>query len=164
MNKRSGNSSQPQEGIFRGVLLAYFVVVLHVVLIMGLGVVMFLFGGVVAYLPWILVLASVVVAGSCYLWWKHLKKRGKSLRDMIRDPLYQGRTVEVSFLGGVVNVKLGQSQGPLTIEHTIQETPRQIVDPATQQAEELTRLAHLLKDDVITIDEYLEAKKEITGK
>jgi hypothetical protein len=41
--------------------------------------------------------------------------------------------------------------------------PRQIVDPATQREEELTRLAHLLKEDLITIDEYLKAKKELTG-
>ena len=164
MNNPAENSSQPQGGIFKGVLLAYFVLVLHVVLILGLGVLMFLFGGVVAYLPWIIALGTLVLAGSCYLWWKHLKRQGRSIRDMMRDPLFQGRTVEVSFLGGVVNVKLGQSQGPLTIEHSPQETQRQIVDPAKQQADELTRLAHLLKEDVITIDEYLQAKKEITGQ
>lgn len=164
MRNRFENSSQPRESIFRGVMLAYFVLVLHILLILGLGVLMFLFGGVVAYLPWILVLGFLVLGGSGYFWWKHLKKRGRTIRDIMRDPLFEGRSLEVSFLGGFVNVKFGQSHGPLTIEHATPETPRQIVDPETRKAEELIRLARLLKDDVITIDDYLKAKKEITGK
>jgi hypothetical protein len=164
MTNKPDNSSLPREGIFRGVLLAYLVLVLHVVLILGLGVVMLLFGGVVAYLPWILAAGFLAIVGSCYFWWKHMKKQGRKIRDVMRDPLYQGRSIELSFLGGVVSLKLGQGSEPLAIDHAPLETQKQIVDPETLRAEELTRLAHQLKDDLITIDEYLKAKKEITGQ
>jgi hypothetical protein len=163
MTNKSGGPSVPQEGLFKGVLLAYLILVLHVVLILGLGVLMLLFGGLVAYLPWIMGFGFLAIAGSCYFWWKHMKKRGRKIRDVLRDPLYQGRSVEVSFLGGVVSLKLGKGSEPLALEHSTREVPRQIVDRETLEAEELTRLAHQLKDDLITIDEYLEAKKEITG-
>jgi hypothetical protein len=164
MKNRTHDSSQPQESIFKGVLLAYFVLIFHVVLIVGLGVIMLFFGGVVAYLPWILVLGFVAVVGSCYLWWQHLKKRGKNLRDILRDPLFEGRSVEVTLLGGLASFKLGQPKEPLTIEHSASEEPKQIQDSTTRHAEELTKLALLLKQDLITIDEYLEAKKDIMGQ
>jgi hypothetical protein len=160
----SGNPSQQQEGIFRGVLLAYLVLVLHVVLIFGLGLLMFLFGGVVAHLPWILGVGCVLVLVSAYIWWKHMKRRASKIREVLNDPLYRGRSVELSFMGGLVSLKLGQAPEPLAIDHSTVEMPRQIVDPATQREEELTRLAHLLKEDLITIDEYLKAKKELTGQ
>jgi len=163
MTNKSDHSSLPQEGIFRGVLLAYLILVLHVVLILGLGIVMLVFGGVVTYLPWILAAGLLIILGSCYFWWKHMKKRGRKIRDIMRDPLYQGRSMELSFLGGVVSLKLGQGSEPLAIDHSPLQTQKQIVDQETLRAEELTRLAHQLKDDLITIDEYLEAKKEITG-
>jgi hypothetical protein len=164
MKNKAHDSSQPQESIFKGVLLAYFVLVFHVVLIIGLGVVMLFFGGVIAHLPWILALGLVAVVGSCYLWWQHLKKRGKSLRDILRDPLFEGRSVEVTLLGGLASFKLGQPKETLTIDHATAEGPRQIQGSTTRHTEELTKLALLLKQDLITIDEYLEAKKDIMGK
>lgn len=164
MTLRSGGPSAPQEGIFKGVLLAYFVLVLHVVLIFSLGVLMLLFGGVVTYLPWIVALGFLAIAGSGYLWWKHLKKRGRKIRDVLADPVYRGRDVEISFLGGMVSLKLGQGPETLPMDHLTVEPPKQIVDPETHKAEELIRLAHLLKKDLITIDEYLKAKKEITSQ
>jgi hypothetical protein len=115
-------------------------------------------------LPWILALGCLAILGSGYLWWRHLKKSGRRIKDILSDPLYQGRSIEVSFLGGLVSLKLGQSQAPLPIDHSTREMPKQIVDPETHRAEELTRLAHLLKEDLITIDEYLKAKKEITDQ
>lgn len=164
MINRSYHSSQPQESIFKGVLLSYFVLFFHVVLIIGLGVLMLFFGGVVTYLPWILALGFVAVVGSCYLWWQHVKKRGKKLRDILKDPLFEGRTVEVSLLGGLASLKLGQPREPLTIDQPASEGPKQIEDPATRRAEELIKLGHLLKQDLITIDEYLKAKKDIMGR
>jgi hypothetical protein len=158
------DSFRPQESIFKGVLLAYFVLVFHVVLIIGLGVVMLFFGGVIAHLPLILALGLVAVVGSCYLWWQHLKKRGKSLRDMLRDPLFEGRSVEVTLLGGLASFKLGQPGERRAIEHTSSESPKQIQDSATRHTEELTKLALLLKQDLITFDEYLKAKKDIMGQ
>jgi hypothetical protein len=164
MYHRSHQSSQPQESIFKGVLLSYFVLFFHVVLIIGLGFLMLFFGGVVAYLPWILALGFLAVVGSCYLWWQYVKKRGKKLRDILKDPLFEGRTIEVSLLGGLASLKLGQPRETLTIDHPASQDPKQIEDPATRHARELTKLAYLLKQDLITIDEYLKAKKDIMGQ
>ena len=100
MNKDTTNAGQPQESIFRGVLLAYFVLFLHVILILGIAALVLLFGGIVTYLPWVLAIGAVLVLVSGYLWWKHIRKQGRQLRDILKQPVLQGRTIEVSFLAG----------------------------------------------------------------
>jgi hypothetical protein len=163
MNK-ARDALQPPGTLFGGVLLAHFVLFLHVILILGLGACMFFFGGVITYLPWVLAVGAVLIAGSAYLWWKHMKKRGKKLRDILKDPLFQGRSIEVSLLGGLASVKLGQSQEPVAISHESLERPKQLPDAKAPRAEQLANLARLLKEDLITIDEFLQAKKELMGQ
>ena len=160
MNKTSPGS-QPSENIFRGVLLAHVVLALHVVIIFGLGACLFFFGGIVRYLPWVLAFGGLIIVGSVYLWWKHVKKRGRKLKDILKDPLFQGRTIEVSLLGGLANIRLGQGDEPVALPH---ERPRELPAPGADHAKKLADLARLLKDDLITIDEYLEAKKGLTGQ
>ncbi|OEU50044.1 MAG: hypothetical protein BA872_04660 [Desulfobacterales bacterium C00003060] len=164
MMNKAHNLSQPQDGIFRGVLLTYFIILFHVVLILGLGVIILFFRSVINYLPWILAIGGGVIVGLWYLWWQRVKKQGKRLGDAFKDPVFHGRTVEVTLLGGLASLRLGQPQGPLSIDYSAPEGPRQIVDPGTAYAAELVNLAHLLKQDLITKDEFLKAKKEIMRK
>lgn len=161
---RARNSSQAQESIFKGILLAYFVIFCHVVLAIGLGVLMLFFGGVVAYLPWILALGGGLIVVSGYLWWKYVKKRGIKLADILKDPVLHGRSIEVSLLGGFARVKFGHSYDALTIAQGDSKTPKQLHGPGVDRSEHLANLARLLKQDLITIDEFLEAKKELMGQ
>ena len=162
MNK--ANWSRPQESIFKGIVLALFVLFFHVILILVLGLLVLFFGSVITYLPWILALGVGLIVGSGYLWWRFMKKRGKKLKDILEDPLLEGRTIEVTFLGGLASLRLGQSQELLTMAHLNSESPKQLRDPSADRAEQLANLARLLKQDVITIDEFLKAKKGITGQ
>jgi len=163
MNK-GRNNLKPQDSIFKGVLLAYFVLFLHVILIVGLALVMVLFGGVVTYLPWILAIGGLLIVLSAYLWWKHMKRQGKKIKDILKDPLLQGRSIEISFLGGFASLKLGQNQEPPAITQGHLGTARQLQAPDADRSEQLANLGRLLKQDLITIDEFLEAKKELMGK
>jgi len=163
MNK-ARNMSQPQENIFGGVLLTFFVLFFHVILILGLAVLMLFFRGIIKYLPWIIAIGGGVIVGSGYLWWKHMKKRGKKLRDILRDPLFQGRTIEVSLLGGLASLRLGQTQEPPTIGYGVSEKPKQLQEPTDDRAEQLAKSAHSLKQDLITVDEFLKANQGIIGQ
>ena len=161
MMNKTRHALQPSENIFEGVLLAHFVLFLHVVLILGLGACLFFFGGVITYLPWVLTFGGLIIVGSAYLWWKHMKKRGRKLKEILKDPLFQGRTIEVSLLGGLASVRLGHSHEPVALPH---ERPKELPDPSADHAKRLADLARLLKEDLITIDEYLEAKKGLIGR
>lgn len=162
--KKAYNLSQSQESPFKGVLWAYIIVLLHVILIFGLGVLMLFFRSVVNYLPWILSSGGIVIIGLWYLWWQRVKKRGKKLTDSLKDPVFQGRTIEVTLLGGVASLKLGQPQRPPAIDYMETEGSKQLVDPAIVRAQELTKLAHLLEENLITTDEFLIAKKDLMGQ
>ena len=157
------NLTHSQESPFKGILLAYFIVLFHVVLIFGLGILMLFFRSIVNYLPWILAIGGLLIVGSWYLWWHLVKKRGKKLSDSLKDPVFQGRSVEVTLLGGLASLKLGQPQGPTAIDYAAHDEPKQLVDPAIVRAQELNKLAHLLRDDLITMDEFLNAKKDLMG-
>jgi hypothetical protein len=161
MMNKTRHALQPSASIFKGLLLAHFVLFLHVVLILGLGACLFFFGGVITYLPWVLAFGGVIIVGSAYLWWKHMKRRGRKLKEILKDPLFQGRTIEVSLLGGLANIRLGHSHEPVALPH---ERPKELPDPSADHAKRLADLARLLKEDLITIDEYLEAKKGLMGQ
>ena len=162
MNKVK-NLTHSQESPFKGVLLAYFIVLFHVVLIFVLGVLMLFFRSIVNFLPWIIASGGVIIVISWYLWWHRVKKRGKKLSDSLKDPVFQGRSVEVTLLGGIASLKLGQPQRPTAIDYTVSDEPKQLVDPAIVRAQELNKLAHLLKEDLITMDEFINAKKDLMG-
>lgn len=161
---KARNPSQPQESIFKGALLAYSILFLHVIFIVGIVILILFFRTVINYLPWILAIGGILMVGSWYLWWHRVKKRGKKLGDILQDPIFQGRTVEVTLLGGLASLKIGQPQGPLAIDYKAPEGPKQIVDPATARAQELTKLAALLKENLITMDEFLRVKKDLMGQ
>ena len=158
------NSLHPKESNFRSVLLACSVVSLNVILILGLVLLMLLFGGILSHLPWILAIGGLFMVGSGYLWWKYVKRRGKKLRDILKDPILEGRSVEVSFLGGLASIRFGRAQGPPAITQGSQETAKRLLAPGVDRSEQLANLGRLLKQDLITIDEFLEAKKELMGK
>ena len=160
-NNKIHNLLEPEESPFKGVLLAYFILFFHILLIVGLGALMIFFRTVVNYLPWIVAGVVVFIIGSWSLWWYFVKRRGKKLTDALKDPVFQGRAVEVSLLGGFASLKLGQPQGPSAIDYTASEAPKQLADPAILRAEELSKLANLLKEDLITMDEFLKAKKDL---
>ena len=164
MMNKARNLLQPQESLFRGALLAYLILFFHVILILGIVVLILFFRTVINYLPWILAIGGVVIVGSWYLWWQRVKKRGKKLGDILQDPIFQGRTVEVTLLGGLASLKLGQPQGPPAIDYSASEAPKQIADSATVRAQELTKLGALFKEDLITMDEFLMAKKDLLGQ
>lgn len=164
MMNKARNLLEPQESFFRGALLAYFILFLHVILVIGIVILILFFRTVINYLPWVLAIGGVVIVGSWYLWWWRVKKRGKKLGDILQDPMFQGRAVEVTLLGGLASLKLGQPQGPPAIDYSAPEAPRQIVDPATARAQELTKLAALVKEDLITMEEFLRVKKDLMGQ
>jgi hypothetical protein len=105
------------DGLVKSVLLAYFILALHVLLIAGMAILVLFFRGVVNYMLWIFLGGIVLVALSAFYFIRRMRAEGKSLREMLRNPMFNGRSVEVSLLGGMATVKLGQSSQPPAIGH-----------------------------------------------
>lgn len=142
----------------KSVLTAYFILVLHALLIVGLGFLVLFFRGLVHYMLWIFLGGAVLVMGSGYLFWRRMKAEGKTLREMLSSPMFRGRTVEVSLLGGLATVKVGN--GP-AIGDGPDGPALQLEAPASARIRELGELARLLENDLITMDEFNRTKQQL---
>ncbi|MFP4476312.1 MAG: hypothetical protein ACLFOY_12200 [Desulfatibacillaceae bacterium] len=157
------NKEKNREGLMRSVFVAHFIIILHIAIIFGVGLAIFFFSGLIHYMPWILIGGSALILGSGYGVFRHLRKNRMSLREVLSDPVFSGRSVEVRFLGGLAALRLGRPGGEETVEisGTPVYTERVLEDPEAVRVRELTELARLFERNLITLDEYREAKKGI---
>lgn len=151
-----------EAGLFKGVMLSYFIVVLHILLIACIGLLIIFFRGIINYMLWVLLGGSALIIASAYLFYKRIKKEGMTLRETLNSPMFHGKTVEVSLLGGLASVKVGGGSGGVPVLGN-NSSPQylQLEDPASVRLRELTELANLLEKNLITLDEYNDFKQEI---
>jgi len=147
---------------FKSVLMAYFILLLHVLLVAGLVLLVIFFRGIINYMIWIFIAGSIVILASGYHFYKRMKEEGKTLREILSSPQLSGRTVEVSILGGFASFKIGRPDNvPLLNSDSFGQHQQQLEDPNTIRTKELTALVHLLQNDMITLEEYNKAKRQI---
>ena len=157
-NKKEG------DGLVKSVLLAYFILALHVLLIAGMAILVLFFRGVVNYMLWVVLGGIAIIGLSAFFFLRRMRAEGKSLREMLRNPVFNGRSVEVSLLGGMATVKLGQPASRPAIGHDAKTDVPRLEDPdasRNRDVSELSELARLLEKDLITVDEFNKAKRRL---
>ena len=154
------------DSLVKSVLLAYFILALHVLLIAGMAILVIFFRGVVNYLLWIFLGGMVLIGFFALYFVRRMRAEGRSLREMLRNPMFNGRSLEVSLLGGMATVKLGQTSQPPAIGHDVAIDIPSLEDPDAsrrREVSELAELARLLEKDLITVDEFKKAKRHLLG-
>ena len=158
------NKNKESDGVVKSVLLAYLILALHILLIAGMAVLVLFFRGVVNYMLWIFAGGIILIGISALYLVRRMRAEGKSLGDMLRNPVFNGRSVEVSLLGGMATVKLGQPNQPPAIGHDAAIDVPRLEAPDTvdsRDVSELAELARLLEKDLITVDEFNLAKRQL---
>jgi hypothetical protein len=157
MFKKQGGENHLMNSLF----LASLILVFHVVLLAGLGVLVLFLHGMVNYMVWILLGGFLLTAGSVYLFFRYMKQGGgQALQKMLSMPEFNGKNIEINFLGGIASLKIkNESQDRVAIDNGMIPASRQIEDSQTLYLREITELARLLEKNLITPDEYLQAKK-----
>ena len=152
-----------ENNLFKGVMISYVIIVLHVLLIAGVGLLVIFFRGIINYMLWIFLGGSAVIITSGYFFYRRIKKEGMTLRETLNSPLFRGRSVEVSLLGGLASVKVGgRSVNDVPeLEYNSSTKYLQLEDPSSVHLKELTELANLLEKNLITLDEYNQVKQQI---
>jgi hypothetical protein len=156
------NNSKQNDGIFKSVMMAYTVLLLHVVLIAGLGMLVLFFRGFIQYMIWIFLGGAVAIFVSGYRIYNRMRQEGKSLRETLGSPVFDGRPIEISILGGMASFRIGKDVSPIHAlpDATIQPTPL-LEDPASVRLRELSELARLLENDLITLEEFNTVKRQL---
>lgn len=154
----SRKAKKDKDSVLKSVFLAYFILLLHAGLVCGLfGVVIFM-RGVVQYMPFIFLGGTAVIVFSGYRFYLRMKREHKTLAAILRDPLFEGRSVEVRVLGGLAEFRLGQPREPMLLD-AAPGPPPALEGP--ERLEELSRLALLYEKELITLEEFEKAKKGI---
>ncbi len=153
--KKSGN------GLFKGVMLSYFILVLHVLLLAGIGLMVIFFRGIINYMLWILIGGCVIIIAAAYYIYRRMKEEGKTLKETLSSPIFSGRPVEVSVLGGLASFKMGRPSNMPALSNNQPKQFLQLEDSSSMRIRELTELANLLENNLITRDEYNKAKQQI---
>jgi hypothetical protein len=155
------NTTQHTQGLFKSVMLAYFILILHVILAAGLVLLVVFFHGVTTHLLWILSGGITLILVSGYLFYRRMKSEGKTLRDILNSPVFNGRSVEINLLNGLACFRLGKERTLPVIESKIIGPERQLEEPVSMKIRKLSELAGLVRENLITIDEYNLLKKEL---
>ncbi len=156
-------------GVHKSLYFASIILVFHILLIAGVGCLVLFFRGVVNYMLWIF-LGSLTAAGIAgFLIYRRMKMEKRSLGETLNSPVFKGRSVEVSLLGGMASVKIGEPSNPnhrLAFETSVNPGAAlpQLEDPASTRIRELTELARLFEKDLITVEEYNKTKQEIINR
>ena len=153
--------NEKSSSLFKSILLAYTILVLHVILISVLGILVIFFAGIINYMLWIFTVASLTIIISGYLFYRRMKKEGKTFRELLTSPLFSGRSFEIHFLGGLASVKVGKPNDIYTIKTDMPRQVHQLEEPSKCYIDELTELARLLESGLISLEEYNIAKKQI---
>ncbi len=148
-------------GLINSVLMAYLVIILHFVLIAALGLLVIFFQGIINYMIWIFLIGTALIAVSAYIFYRRMKEEGRSLRETLSSPLFGGRTVEVSLLGGIASLKIGSPGNVPAVGNDSPINLRQLEDPVSMRIRELAELSRLLEKEMITLEEYNKVKQEI---
>jgi hypothetical protein len=149
------------DNVLKSIFTAYFILILHIFLIAGLGILVLFFRGVVSYMLWIFLGGTAALIFMGYMMRKRMKKEGKTLGEILSLPLFKGKTIEVSLLGGLASLKVENPDNPKKIESQVSGRTGLLEDPETIQIRELTELVRMLDKNLITIDEYNKAKQKI---
>jgi hypothetical protein len=155
------NKSKQNDGVFKSVLMAYSVLMLHVLLIAGLGLLVLFFRGVIQYMIWIFLGGTAAIIISGYRFYIRMKQEGKTLREMVNSPLFHGRAVEVSILGGMASFKIGKDSSPRFLPDTTCTATKLLEDTASSRMRELSELVRLLESDLITLEEFNSVKQQL---
>ena len=142
-------------------MLAYVVLILHVLLMLGLGLLVIFFRGVIQYVLWIFIFGTLAIVASGVYFYRRMKAQGKTLKQTLSSPMFAGRPVEVSFLGGMASLRVGMPGPASSLETGVVDPAHQLEDSESIRIRDLSQLARLLADDLITRDEYDQAKKSL---
>lgn len=152
----------PKTGLLGGVMIAYFILLLHVALIALIGLVVVFLGGIAGYLFWVIAGGIVLIAGSAFWFYRRMKKQGRQLRDTLNSNAFQGRPVEVSLLDGLVAFRVG---GRLSNQTLIEAStqPLKLEAPEGNALQKLSELARLYDQGLISREEFEQYKQTLMG-
>ena len=155
-------NDEQNKSVFSGVMLGYMVLVMHLLLMIGLGITVVLIKGIYDFRWLIFIVGIALIAWSGHYFYRRFKDSNRKLSDFMTDPALQNRTLEISLLGGMATVKLGHKDEDIKLIAPADETQvKRLESPHSVQIKELSDLNKMLDQGLITREEFLRLKKQV---
>ena len=149
--------SNKDSGFVKNIFVGYFVLLLHVALLVLLGLFIVFFRGMIEYLPWIVGGGCLLVLSAAYWVYRRVKRGQAGLKETLSSAVPQNRSVEVSVLGGLAAIRVGAGGG----EYVAPQAPLQLEDPETSRVRSMERLADMLEKGLLSKEEFDQLKQEL---
>ena len=154
-----------KEGLFKSIFTAYFILLLHVFLLAGVGLSVVLFKGVYHYLPWIMAGLGVLVAVMAFLIYRRMRVNSEQIRDILSVPEFRDRTVEVRLIGGLASFKINAPEPgtgtALPAPEDKRDTALLIESEVDRTQRKMLELTTLYEKELITEEEYQQARQRL---
>ncbi len=153
-----------KEGLFKSIFTAYFILLLHVFLLAGVGLSVVLFKGVYHYLPYIMGGLAILVLSVAWIIYRRMRENSTDLRTVLSAPEFQDRTVEVKLLGGLASFKIkAKANNGLLLDHASPSysDTHLIENSADKAGRKMLELNTLYARELITKEEFETARQNI---
>jgi len=153
-----------KDGLFKNIFVAYFILLLHVFLLAGIGLTVVLFKGVYHYLPWIMAGIAILVLTIAWFIYYRMRETSSSLSQVLGTPEFHDRAVEIRLLGGLASFEIKAKAQSLLPNHTSRSPYAEdlLIESAGDRAErKLLELNGLYEKDLITKEEFEKARQNI---
>lgn len=153
-----------KDGLFKNIFVAYFILLLHVFLLAGIGLTALLFRGIYHYLPWIMGGIAILVLSIVWFTYARMRATSSSLSQVLGTPEFHDRAVEIRLLGGLASFEIKAKERPLLPSHTgLSPYPdTRLIESESDQAERrLLELNGLYEKELISKEEFEKARQSI---
>ncbi len=153
-----------KDGLYKSIFTAYFILLLHLLLLGGAGIAVVLFKGVYQYLPWIMGFLGLTVLAGAFFLYRRFIRESSDIGRFFSMPGLGDRTIEVKLIGGLASFKISPRENG---QDRLEQNPAipsgnligETVTDATEQ--KILKLAALLEKNLITKEEFETAKQKI---
>lgn len=151
-----------KDSVFKNIFIACSIVLLHVILLAGIGIAVILFGGIYTYLPWVMGLMLLLAAASVWFIYRKIKDNSSDIRKILSLPEFQNRTIEIKLLGGLTSFKIEPDIRQFPKMDSSSSQTRQLFYDNTHHIEtRILELNALFEKKLITEEEFKTAKHDI---
>jgi LPXTG-motif cell wall-anchored protein len=144
---------QAETNIYRSLFIAFTILIMHVFMLLGVSVLVLFIYGMINNIGWLMLGVSLLLAGGGLWLYRRTRRDGRAIKEAIGDSLMKGRSIEVSFLGGMATFRISDSRSS--------EAPSGGRITMDSPSESITELARLYEKRLITHEEFVKAKAKI---
>ncbi len=154
-----------KDGIFKSIFTAYLILFGHIFLLAGIGLLVVLFKGFYQYLPWIMSGIALWILFMTWFFYRQMKEKSSTIKDLLSFPEFRDRTVEVKLLGGLATFTMkAKDEKHMHTDHdsVINYSDKTLLTDATSETEQkIMQLTVLYEKNLLTKDEFERKKQDI---